>query len=308
MTMRVASAVATAADAFADRAAISDGDCLHDYASVWEAMECFGAGLTEARVRPGTRVGIYVGSGYEALLAMLAVEQIGAVAAPLDICDPPELTRRKIAEIGIGHLIGHRRDEHILTEVVDEIDALGPTMVSVAGDYTLARLASGRTEPDGRDGFAFCLPDGAGALEVGSSVLTAAALEMRDDIDATVSDVVAVTEPLTTRVVLTSVLATLLAGACLSVRRCGGANPAWIAEQLHSDEASILLCSNDRLMALRGAGVRTTGPLRVLELTEERACVRAYDGLGGRYRAEPLPESADRVRYGTHSGAYPCRG
>ncbi|WP_069161471.1 AMP-binding protein [Nocardia altamirensis] len=310
-TVRVASAVVAAAATFPDRAAISDGDCLHDYASLSDAVEYFAADLVEAGVQPGARVGIYVGSGYEALLAVLAVEQIAAVAAPLDISEAPEFTRRQIADIGIDHLIGHREHEHLVVDVADEMDTFGPTMTSIAGDYTLARSGRGPLAPGSSGGAVFGLQNGAGLLEVGSEALMSAAHEMRADIGTTPDDVVAVTEPLTTRVVLTSCLATLLAGACLSVRRHGGANPVRVAEQLDCDEASILLCSNDRLTALRSAGVRAHGSLRVLELAQERFGADRQDGCdpdGGerRYGTPLLSESAVPVRYSRDPGPWLC--
>ncbi|WP_025349817.1 AMP-binding protein [Nocardia nova] len=296
--------MASAAISFADRAAISDGECLHDYASLWEAVQFFAADLSDARIRPGARIAIYAGAGYEALPAILAVEQIGAVAVLLDNSDTPEVTRYKLADAGADYLICHFGDDHIAVEAVDEIDATGLTMTTIAGDYTLVRLRFRATRSRIRgSGFAFCSPDGSGWAEKSSAALMAAVLSMRDDLATTSNDVVAVTEPVTSLVLMTSILATLMSGACLSLRRYGGASPARVDEHLRGDEVSVLLCSDHRLTTLQSAGIRALQYVRLLKATQHHvvAVDQTTDSDDGTdlvrgCRSRIVPRNPPRVR------------
>lgn len=264
----VALCVESTAVAHADRAAVLDGDCLHDYATLSEAVGLFAAELGAAGIRPGQRAGIYIGSGYESLLAMLAVEHLGAIAVPLDIFEPAEHTLRTVRATRVDHLIGHIGDGHLVDELADDPATSGAIAVTVADDYTLIRLWHPRADPapGGPGGFAFCLSGGAAALTVGSAGLAAAAAELRADLAMTAEDVVAVTAPLTTRAAVTTVLAAVQAGACLSLRRYAGSDPILVADQLAEDEASVLVCTPETLAELRTTGPRTLHGVRVLAL------------------------------------------
>lgn len=264
----VALCVESTAVAYADRAAVLDGDCLHDYTTLWEAVGLLAADLAAAGVRPGQRASIYIGSGYESLLVMLAVEHLGAVAVPLDIFEPVELTMRTVLATGVDHLVGHIGDGHIVDELAEDPAAAGATAVTVADDFTLIRLWRPWRAPasSGRGGFAFCLSGGTAALTVGSAGLAAAAAELHADLALTAEDVVAVTAPLTSRAAVVAVLAAVQAGACLSLRRYAGGDPALVAEQLGGDEASVLVCTAPGLAELRVFGPHALHDVRVLVL------------------------------------------
>ncbi|MFC6011279.1 AMP-binding protein [Nocardia lasii] len=263
--------VESTASVFADRVAVLDGDCLHDYATLWEAVGLFAAELDAAGVRAGQRVAVYIGSGYESLLTLLAVEHLGAVAVPLDIFGPVEHAVRTLHATGADHLIGHVGDGDLVEELAEDPVATGASVVTVADDYTLIRLwRSQRVAPSHREGgFAFCLPGSAGAMTVGSTTLAAAAGELCADLPITAEDVVAVTAPLTERAAITAVLAAVRAGACLSLRRYSGVDPVLVAEQLGEDDATVLACSSEALCALRAAGLGVPSAVRVLALSPE---------------------------------------
>ncbi|WP_228789652.1 AMP-binding protein [Nocardia puris] len=305
--MCVAHAMEAATASFADRLAVVDGDCMHDYASLWEAVQLFAAELAEAGVFPGQRAAVYVGSGFEALLALLSVEYLGATAMPLDIYDSPEDTERALAQAGADHIIGHIGDGHLVEELVGDISATGVSVLAVAGDYTLVRRRRASARPGGRGGFVFGLSGGVGAITVDGAALTAAAEELGAAVSITADDVVAVSGTLTGRAVVTVVLAALSRGACLSLRGHRGPVAARVDRQLREDAVSVLVCSLADLVELRAAGVRAPG-LRVLALPRGRAAdfdlvrCRALLGLGGgRGR---FGKSADR----TAAAPCACRG
>lgn len=295
----VAHAMEAATASFADRVAVLDGDCMHDYASLWEAVQLFAAELGEAGVLPGQRAAVYIGSGFEALLAMLSIEYLGATATPLDIYDPPEDTERALAQTGADHIVGHIGDGHLVEDLAGEIGATGASVLAVAGDFTLVRRWRAGARPGGRGGFVFGLSGGVGAMTVGGAALAAAAEEFGAEAAIAADDVVAVSGPLTGRAVVTTVLATLLRGACLSLRGHGGPTAARVARQLGEDAVSILVCSGADLIELRAAGLRAPRRLRVLTLPRGRtadfdlARCRTLLGLGGgRGRFGRLPDRA----------------
>ncbi|WP_345496296.1 AMP-binding protein [Nocardia callitridis] len=274
--MPVSGAVETAVTSFADRIAVIDGDCMHDYASLGEAIALFAEELAAQGIESGSRVAIYIGCGYESLLAVLAVERVGAVAVPLDILDAPETSVRALDATRADFLLGHRRDEHIAEDLAESYDPRDLEMTSVAEEYTLVRLPDARRGASWgvRGGFAFCLLDGTGSLAVESTALAAAAVEMGTELGTCAEDVVAVTLPLTTRSVLTSTIATLLSGACLSMRGYPHPSAAGIAAQIAADEVSILVCSDHGLAGLEGRHAMnspTAEPLRVLTLSHPTA-------------------------------------
>ncbi|MFF2085775.1 AMP-binding protein [Nocardia sp. NPDC058176] len=297
----VALCVESTAVAYADRAAVLDGDCLHDYATLWEAVGLFAAELGAAGIEPGQRAAIYIGSGYESLLAMLAVEHLGAVAVPLDIFEPVEQTVRTVLATRVDHLIGHIGDGHLVDELADDPAASGATAVTVADDYTLIRLWRPRPEPasSGSGGFAFCLSGGTAALTVGSAGLAAAAGELRADLAMTAEDVVAVSAPLTSRAAVVAVLAAVQAGACLSLRRYAGSDPALVAGQLGDDEASVLVCTAPGLAELRAVGSHALHTVRVLVLPSAGEAATA---------AVPTVVTLEPARRHTRLGAPAFRG
>ncbi|MDO3645523.1 AMP-binding protein [Nocardia mangyaensis] len=301
----VALCVESTAVAYADRAAVLDGDCLHDYATLWEAVGLLAADLAAAGVRPGQRAAIYIGSGYESLLVMLAVEHLGAVAVPLDIFEPVEHAVRTVLDTRVDHLIGHIGDGHLVDELADDPATSGATAVTVADDYTLIRLWRPRqASSTGPGGFAFCLSGATAALTVGSAGLAAAAGELRAELAITAEDVVAVTAPLTTRATVVAVLAAVQAGACLSLRRYPGSDPAQVAEQLGDDEASVLVCTAAGLAELRAAGSHALQTVRILVLPS--AGDPAAPAMPPAVLPEP-PRSRTRLGANVFRGSRPAR-
>jgi acyl-CoA synthetase (AMP-forming)/AMP-acid ligase II len=73
-----------AAEQFADRTAVRDGDAALTYAELAEAAQQFGAALVAAGVEPGDRVAIWCGNCAEWTVAALGLFAAGAVLVPIN--------------------------------------------------------------------------------------------------------------------------------------------------------------------------------------------------------------------------------
>jgi acyl-CoA synthetase (AMP-forming)/AMP-acid ligase II len=76
--------VASAAERFADREAVRDGDTTLTYAELDQAAREFGAALVAAGVEPGDRVAIWCGNCAEWTVAALGLFAAGAVLVPVN--------------------------------------------------------------------------------------------------------------------------------------------------------------------------------------------------------------------------------
>lgn len=94
-----------AAAAHPGRPAVCDGDRIITYAGLDKSVTALAADLAGAGVRPGDRVGILVERSLPAVTAVYAVLRIGAVAAPLDVTDPPERTARMARNAGLRFVV-----------------------------------------------------------------------------------------------------------------------------------------------------------------------------------------------------------
>jgi acyl-CoA synthetase (AMP-forming)/AMP-acid ligase II len=75
---------AVAADRFADRVAIIDGDVELTYAQLLEEARTFGAGLVAAGLAPGDRVAIWAPNSARWVVALLGLFQAGGVLVPVN--------------------------------------------------------------------------------------------------------------------------------------------------------------------------------------------------------------------------------
>ncbi|MFB7740700.1 AMP-binding protein [Streptomyces sp. NPDC056132] len=75
------------------------------YAQLDHAVEVLAARLSSDGLAPGDRVGVYAPKTPATVIALYAALRAGAVAAPLDVADPPERTARMIRNAGLSLLL-----------------------------------------------------------------------------------------------------------------------------------------------------------------------------------------------------------
>jgi acyl-CoA synthetase (AMP-forming)/AMP-acid ligase II len=75
---------AAAAERFADRPAIIDGDTRLTHAELFDASRRFGAALVDSGVRPGDRVAIWTFNSAQWIIAALGLFQTGATLVPIN--------------------------------------------------------------------------------------------------------------------------------------------------------------------------------------------------------------------------------
>ncbi|GCB44752.1 non-ribosomal peptide synthetase [Streptomyces sp. NL15-2K] len=101
--------LAAAAVDHPDRPAVVDGDRTIRYARLDRLVDGLADGLVKAGVRPGDRVGVYVTKSLDALAVLYAALRVGAVAAPMEVTDPPERTARIVRNAGLDMLVTSTR-------------------------------------------------------------------------------------------------------------------------------------------------------------------------------------------------------
>ncbi|MFC9896303.1 AMP-binding protein [Nocardia sp. NPDC127579] len=207
----IARAAEGTADAH-DRPAIIALDCLHTYGLLAEAVELFAEELRAAGVGVGDRVAVYIHFGYEALLAVLAVNYLGAVVIPLDIREPTADTERALRSAGARRVLGHSADDHIVEEIAGPGDRAAR---SVAGDYTLIELSDAGPRSEQPAGFVFCAPGGAACRVVETTVLADSGAALAGQWGLDTGDTVAPGPELGVFEAFAAATATLLAGATL---------------------------------------------------------------------------------------------
>lgn len=94
-----------AAVAHPDRPAVIDGNQLVSYAELEHRVTTFADRLVAAGVSPGARVGVFLPRSLDAVIAGYAVLLAGAVAAPLDVTDPPGRTASLVHGAGLGFVL-----------------------------------------------------------------------------------------------------------------------------------------------------------------------------------------------------------
>ncbi|TDD86035.1 fatty acid--CoA ligase [Actinomadura darangshiensis] len=80
----IAAMTESAAERFAGRVAVVDGEVRLSYAALYEEARSFGAALVADGVEPGDRVGIWAPNGREWIVALLGLYQAGAVLVPVN--------------------------------------------------------------------------------------------------------------------------------------------------------------------------------------------------------------------------------
>lgn len=109
-SFRLDDLLSRAASVHPARPAISDEQQVLDYAELDRSVTELAAELAVAGVRRGDRVGIRIERSLDAIRTVYAVMRTGAVAAPLEVTDPPERTARMARHAGLGFVIARQGD------------------------------------------------------------------------------------------------------------------------------------------------------------------------------------------------------
>ncbi|MFI0264176.1 amino acid adenylation domain-containing protein [Streptomyces sp. NPDC017056] len=103
--VRLDALLARSARVHPGRPALEGGGESWTYAQLDSAVDALAARLTADGVAPGDRVGVYAPKTPATVIALYAALRAGAVAAPLDVADPPERTARMIHNAGLSLLL-----------------------------------------------------------------------------------------------------------------------------------------------------------------------------------------------------------
>ncbi|WP_342651076.1 amino acid adenylation domain-containing protein [Pseudomonas sp. REB1044] len=90
---------------FSDAPALRHGDETLDYQSVQRLSVALALELLEGGPLQGARIGIYLNSGVDAIIAMLAIMRVGASYVPLDPAIPMERMTRILEQAEIGTVV-----------------------------------------------------------------------------------------------------------------------------------------------------------------------------------------------------------
>lgn len=134
------------------RPAVADPDRTVDYAELDRAIGAVAAALTDAGVRPGHRVGVYTTRSCAGVITLYAVLRAGAVAAPLDVSDPPERTARLAASAGLAFVAVPAGTP--ATALLSHLEATSVRLVGSSGDGSVAGPPEGHPTRSGEDGAA----------------------------------------------------------------------------------------------------------------------------------------------------------
>ncbi|MEV6791607.1 amino acid adenylation domain-containing protein [Streptomyces sp. NPDC051320] len=88
-----------------DRPALEGAGESWTYARLDRAVDALAARLASVGVAAGDRVGVYAAKTPATVIALYGALRAGAVAAPLDVADPPERTARMVRNAGLSFLL-----------------------------------------------------------------------------------------------------------------------------------------------------------------------------------------------------------
>ncbi|MFI1167701.1 AMP-binding protein [Streptomyces sp. NPDC020801] len=197
-------------------AVLGDGFFV-DYASLDDGADFLAEAIEAVGVSPLDRVGVYIRSGYEFLVTVLALSRLGAIPAFLDVLDDPESMRRIPDEAGLHYIITHGADAALAEEVFSDDEE--PGAVPGAPDFALvAREPAAAGEPDD-PGIIFFTPRNRKPVFVSHVVMLESVQEIADGLGLSARDIVAITESMTTQESIALGFSAFLVGGSLSLGR-----------------------------------------------------------------------------------------
>ncbi|WP_020630042.1 AMP-binding protein [Amycolatopsis alba] len=205
-------------DQWPDHPAIVGDGYFSDYYCLNDSVDFFVDALAAAGVAPRDLVAVYIRSGYEYLVTVLALARLDATPVLLDVLDNPLQTKKMIEDSGAGYVVTHDADAYLLEDVLNECDCESRT-VPGAPDFTLVHCLRDSGEKAACAGVVFFVDETGDCAFVPHEAIVAGALEMAERFDLSEDDVVASTDSMASRKSITVIVASFLTGAGLSLNR-----------------------------------------------------------------------------------------
>lgn len=255
-----------AAARFGDRVALADPAGVLTYRQLDAEVTALAGELAGLGVGPGSRVGIPAPRARAAVTAIYAVLRTGALAAPLDVSDPPARLARSVRGSGLHFLL--TTDPARAAEAARLLEA--PAEGAAAGDLTLVPVHAERSGDLARDGGYIFSTSGSTGVPKGVLLSHEAVLHFAhwavDALQLTHEDRVGAQAALTFDLSTFDLFSSALAGAAVHLMPEGlTAFPAEVAGWLGAQKISVLYAVPTLYRLLRGTGlltVRTAPALR----------------------------------------------
>lgn len=222
-----------------------------DYASLDDGVDFLAEAIKVAGVSPLDRVGVYIRSGYEFLVAVLALSRLGAVPALLDVLGDLEPMRRIPDEAGLNFIITHGADAALAEEMF--FDDEEPGAVPGAPDFALVAREAAAVDKLDDPGIIFFTPRNGDPVFVSHAAILENMQEIVGRLGLSARDVVAITESLNSQGSIVLGFSAFLVGGGLSL----GRTPRFVEEsQTHMiSSSSVALLASARRRPLGTAGL-----------------------------------------------------
>ncbi|MGW4982674.1 AMP-binding protein [Streptomyces mirabilis] len=247
-------------------AVLGDGFFV-DYASLDDGADFLAEAIEAAGVSPLDRVGVYIRSGYEFMVAVLALSRVGAVPALLDVLGDPESMRRIPDEAGLNFIITHGADAALTEEMF--FDDEEPGAVPGAPDFALVAREAAAVDKLDDPGIIFFTPRNADPVFVSHTEILESMQEIADGLGLSARDVVTITESLNSQDSIVLGFSAFLVGGGLSL----GRTPRFVEESqtrmISSSSVAMLASARRRPLYTAGLAVSSRPQLRAIVGSDE---------------------------------------
>ncbi|MFF9602309.1 AMP-binding protein [Streptomyces sp. NPDC014684] len=278
-----------------EKSAVLSDSLFVDYSSLDDGVDFLAEAVADAGVSAGDRVGVYIRSGYEFLITVLALSRLGAVPALLDILDDPAVSGRITAEAELASVITHGPDAALAAEVFTGEEE--PGAVPGAPDFALVLREPSAAAETGDAGIIFFESEDRKPVFVPDETILAHMEDIAESLDLSARDIVAVTEPMITRESISLGFSAFLAGGGLSFGRIPHLTDSTRTRVAGSSPVTVLDLARRRLRPLgtsgtSGAAVPLRPRLRAIVGGDELTPGGCAQGLGTA-RHDPSRHAAD---------------
>ncbi|SEC31418.1 class I adenylate-forming enzyme family protein [Streptomyces sp. TLI_105] len=229
-----------------ETAAVLGDGFLIDYASLDDGADYLAEAIESMGVSPLDRVGVYIRSGYEFLVTVLALSRVGAIPALLDVLDDPGSMRRIPTEAGLRFIITHGADAALVEEVFSDDEE--PGAVPGAPDFALiAREPAQSTETD-EPGIIFFTARDREPVFVSHAAMLENVREIAGGVSLSARDTVAITESMASQESIAVGFSAFLVGGSLSLGRTLRLAEAPQTDMADSSPVDMLASARRRLL------------------------------------------------------------
>ncbi|MGW8765230.1 AMP-binding protein [Streptomyces sp. NPDC055815] len=225
-------------------AVLGDG-FLIDYASLNDGADYLAEAIESAGVSPLDRVGVYIRSGYEFLVTVLALARVGAIPALLDVLDDPESMRGIPTEAGLHFIITHGADAALVEEVFSDDEE--PGAVPEAPDFALITRAPAESTEIDEPGIIFFTAHDREPVFVSHAEMLENVREIAGEVNMSARDTVAITKSMASQESITVGFSAFLVGGSLSLGRTLRLAEAAQTDMAESSPVDMLASARRRL-------------------------------------------------------------